>query len=1053
MSPLPSLRTSLACVLIFSLFITGLLTFTPRQSHASNNSLRHSLTLSANESSDKTALDKTALPAGTVDEATRARVGETLGQLPLSFEENRGQVDTEVKYVSRGSGYTLFLTKTEAVLTLRKAESGKRNEKQARDFVNPQSAIGNPQSAVLRMKLSGANHAPAITGESEMAMRTNYFKGNDPAKWHTDVARYERVRYEQVYPGIDMVYYGQQQQLEYDFEVAPGANTSQIALEYRGVKRVKVERGTGDLVLKTAGGEVRQHKPVAYQEVGGERREVESRYVIRGQRKVGIEVEEYDHTKRLVIDPVLSYSTYLGGDNGDEGRNIAVDPSGNVYVTGFIDSTDFPKRNEHTADQGGTDAFMTKLNPNLSGAASLRYSTYLGGSNRDLGLGIAADASGHAYVTGYTYSNDFPTLNEYQTYQEGGADAFITKLDTKASGAASLLYSTYLGGTNKNVTYGDVGWNIAVDSSGIAYVTGYSESSDFPVRHQYQTYQGGGADAFVAKLDTNASGAASLLYSTYLGGIDLDIGQGIAIDSSGIAYVTGFLYSTNFPTLNPFQTHLGGGYDTFVAKLDTNASGAASLLYSTYLGGYGDDYSFGIAVDASGGNVYVTGYTGSANFPTRNQYQTYRGNGDAFVTKLDTQASGAASLRYSTYLGGHRIDYGWGIAVDASDNAYVVGSTNSADFPTLNQYQTHQVGYDTFVTKLSGAYSISGRVTGDGTTGISGVTVTLGGSQSGTVVTDGSGNYSFINLQRGDYTVTPSRSGLTFVPSEQSFTNLQADQTNVNFRAQATISGKVTLGTADGAGAHGVTITLTDGEGFTPRTTTTASDGTYSFTGVPTHSNYTLTPSKTSYRFRPPKIILNDVTANRPNQNFVATRTYTISGVVKLGKAELAGVTVKLSSPTPVGFTPRTTTTTSLGAYSFTNVPAGRNYTVTPQKVGYQFTPANRMLTNLSADHPAVNFAVTVYFITGRITRTNTTNGISGVTVTLTSPTPAGYPTRTAQTYVSGNYYFYNLPAGRDYTIKPTKTGLTFTPTTRSITNLSSDIPAGSSTNFTGTGP
>jgi hypothetical protein len=1051
MSPIQNLRTSLARVLIFSLVVIGPINLITQQSHASNNSLLHSLAPSVKESAEKTGPQ-----AETVDEATRARVSEAYGKLPLSFEENRGQVDKGVKYLSRGTGYTLFLTPTEAVLTLRKADGGARHERQAHNLFNPKSAIRTPPpesqpSAVLRMKLRGANPAPAVTGESEMGVRTNYFIGNDPEKWHSDVARFERVRYSRVYPGIDMVYYGQQQQLEYDFEIAPGADARQIALEFAGVKRVKIERKTGELILKTAGGEVRQHKPAAYQEEGGERREVESRYVMQGKRKVGIKVGKYDRARPLVIDPVLSYSTYLGSGGDEWSRGIAVDSSGHAYVTGGTRSIDFPTHNQlQTAPDHYNRGvvFVTKLDTNASGTASLLYSTYLGGSGitgAEEGLGIAVDASGHAYVTGITYSTDFPTFNQYQAFQYN-ADAFVTKLDTNASGTASLLYSTYLGGNGP-----DYGYGIAVDASGIAYVTGWTDSSDFPTLNQFQTDQDY-ADAFVTKLDTNASGTASLLYSTYLGGSgggsrlpSLEYGNGIAVDSSGIAYVTGVTESLDFPTLNQYQTFQGdtdlGIIDAFVTKLDTNASGTASLLYSTYLGGSDEDEGYGIAVDASG-HAYVTGITYSTDFPTFNQYQTAQNSPDAFVTKLDTNASGTASLLYSTYLGGSGDysasggDSGNGIAVDSSGIAYVTGGTDSIDFPLLNQFETDQISHDAFVTKLdtnaSGTASLlySTRLGGSRCDYGIGIAVDSLGNVYVTGVTT-SIDFPTLNPFRG------FRSG-----SSDAFVTKLSDI--------ATISGRVT---SDGSTAiGGVTLTLTNS--YLSLSTTTAGDGNYSFNNLPTMVNYKVKPTLTNYTFTPTSIVLYNVTADQPDTDFIGTlKTYTISGIVKLGTAGLSDVTVTLTSPNPAGFDPRIVTTDSAGAYSLTNVPAGRDYTVTPQKTGYQFTPANRVLTNLSANHTAVNFAVTVYSITGRITRTGTSTAISGVTVTLTSPTPAGYPARTAQTYASGNYYFYNCPAGRDYTIEPTKTGFTFTPTTQSITNLSSDIPAGSSTNFTGTGP
>ena len=673
---------------------------------------------------------KAAPASGTVDEATRARVSQAYNQLPLRFEENRGQVDEQVKYLSRSSASTLYLSSAEAMLVVSRS--------------------------VVRMRLHGANRSPRITGENIMSGRTNYFIGSDPQQWHTDVAQYERVRYAEVYPGIDAIYYGQQQSLEYDFEVAPGADPRRIRLGFKGVRQLKVEAATGDLLLRTASGEIRQHKPVAYQEIDGERREVESRYVIRGQRRVGFQLGSYDRAKRLVIDPVLTYGTYLGGYNqAESGAGIAVDAAGNVYVTGYTNSGLFPLLNQYQTVQGGQDAFVTKLNPNLSGAAALIYSTYLGGSGSDEGKGIAVDSTGNVYVTGTTSSNNFPILNQYQTYQ-GNADAFVAKLNTNLSGAASLVYSTYLGGSSD-----DIGNGIGIDSSGNAYVTGLTSSVTFPTLNQYQVAQGG-QNAFVTKLNPNLSGAASLLYSTYLGGNGNDAGNGIAVDAAGIAYVTGVTGSGDFPTLNQFQTYQGGT-DAFVTKINANLSGAASLIYSTYLGGSYDDVGSGIAADATG-NAYVTGRNGSFNFPTTvdsvhtypwfdvfttklntnisgpaallyslnrsggvgkgiavdssgniyvtgpgdfyglqvvHPYQTSQGDGDAFVMKLNPNLSDYTSFSYITMLGGSRYDYGNAIAVDATGNAYVTGYTASTNFPLFHPYQTYQGGQPAFVARLT----------------------------------------------------------------------------------------------------------------------------------------------------------------------------------------------------------------------------------------------------------------------------------------------------------------------------------------------------------------
>ncbi|HUU05986.1 MAG TPA: SBBP repeat-containing protein [Patescibacteria group bacterium] len=434
----------------------------------------------------------------------------------------------------------------------------------------------------------------------------------------------------------------------------------------------------------------------------------------------------------------LVYSTYLGGNNEDHGFGIAVDSSGNAYVTGNTLSTDFPILNQYQTDQTGWDVFVTKLDTTQSGSASLVYSTYLGGEDEDSGRGIAVDNSGNAYVTGYTTSTNFPTLNPYQTDQVG-SDAFVTKIDTTQSGSASLVYSTYLGGNAYERGYG-----IAADGSGNAYVTGITVSTNFPTLNPYQASLEDEIDAFVTRIDTTQSGSASLVYSTYLGGNNEDRGFGIAVDSSGNAYVTGITFSTNFPTLNPYQTYPDDDdRNAFVTRIDTTQSGSASLVYSTYLGGEGEDYGMGIAVDNSG-KAYVTGETYSTDFPTLNQYQTDQGSADAFVTKIDTTQSGSASLVYSTYLGGNNDERGFGIAVDSSGNAYVTGSMISTDFPTLNQYQTDQGVPDAFIAKIAGvvadiavtktatnltprvgeAFNFTVKVTNNGSAAASGLKVT-----------------------------------------------------------------------------------------------------------------------------------------------------------------------------------------------------------------------------------------------------------------------------------------------------------------------------------------
>jgi Bacterial Ig-like domain (group 3)/Beta-propeller repeat/Dockerin type I domain len=436
---------------------------------------------------------------------------------------------------------------------------------------------------------------------------------------------------------------------------------------------------------------VLEHAPVIYQQVAGAQQPVSGQFVLLGNNEVGVQVGSYDATQPLVIDPVLSYNTYLGGNGDDSGFGIAVNGSGNAYVASYTQSANFPATTGafQTSLGGGYDAYVAKLN--TSGTA-LVYSTYLGGNSNDYGLGIAVDGSGNAYVTGYTQSTNFPTTTgTFQTGYGGSQDAFVTKLNI---GGTALVYSTYLGGNNT-----EQGIDIKVDVSGNTYITGYTQSTNFPTTTG--AFQTNAANSnvkdFVTKLNTNGTG---LVYSTYLGGNNIVYGRGIAVDGSGNAYVTGYTNSTNFPTTTgSFHTSLSGGYDDYVTKL--NASGTG-LVYSTYLGGSGDDGCEGIAVDSSG-NAYLTGFTFSSNIPTTtNAFQTSFGGGsdDGFLTKLN--ASGTALL-YSTYLGGNGADFGKGIAVDGSGNVYVTGPTSSTNFPTTTgAFQTNYGGgNDGFVSKFA----------------------------------------------------------------------------------------------------------------------------------------------------------------------------------------------------------------------------------------------------------------------------------------------------------------------------------------------------------------
>ncbi|HEX5732933.1 MAG TPA: SBBP repeat-containing protein [Blastocatellia bacterium] len=553
-----------------------------------------------------------------LDRATRSRISEAYGKTALSFQANQGQAAPDVRFLARASGYDLFLTQTEAVLTLRIADGTRRNaDSQLANYTPP-----DPQSAYIKIRLVGANPAPALNGLDPAPGASNYFIG--ARNWRTGIPSYRRVRYGDVYPGVDMIYYGNQRDLEYDFKVAPGADPALIKVSFGtkiGRAPVRVD-ADGDLIIDTAAGQIHQMKPFAYQEVEGAKKQIAARYVLRGSI-LSFSLGEHDKNKPLIIDPVLSYSTYLGSFGVDTGWAMAVDSAGAAYIAGQTNSTTFPTTQDALQKSlaGQSDVFVVKLNP---AGTALDYSTYIGGSREDRGFGLALDATGAAYVTGETSSSNFPTKPQAPgpDFMRDFASAFVLKLNPAGN---ALIYSTYLGGLDT-----DTGNAIAVDSEGAAYVAGETSSRDFPLVNPFQSLPGNGfcarpfddvvtfcSNAFVSKL--NPEGTA-LVYSTYLGGSATDSGNGIAVDSEGAAYVTGETASTDFPTTpDAFQnqsggTRTGGGFggDAFVTKLSPSGS---TLVYSTYLGRSGDEKGSGIAVDSEG-NAYIAGTTNSLDFPT-----------------------------------------------------------------------------------------------------------------------------------------------------------------------------------------------------------------------------------------------------------------------------------------------------------------------------------------------------------------------------------------------------------------------------------------------------
>jgi predicted extracellular nuclease len=597
------------------------------------------------------------------------------GELPIAFEPNLGQADTSVRYFSRGPGYSLYLTQASAVLSLRSDASDAR--------------------AVIRMGFDGANAAPRVAGIAPQQARSNYFSGQRVMR---DVAHYGKVGYDALYPAVDLVYYGSQGQLEYDFTVAAGGDPARIALDFSGVQSMHVD-ASGNLVLGTSVGDVVQHAPIAYQLIDGERHAVQASYAIDSRRKVGFRLGAYDHDQALVIDPVLVYSTYHGGTLGDRGYDIAVDSSSNAYVTGRVDSTvGFPVSGAYQAtNKGASDIFVSKFSP----AGALVYSTYIGGAGTDEGAGIAIDGSGNAYVTGRTTSLDFPRVNAFQSSLGGVQDAFLVKLNAAGNG---LVYSTYLGGgTNPGGSSltGEYGFAVAVDASGSAYVTGSAVSTDFPTVNAIQGTGGGTySDAFVSKFSPAGN---ALVYSTYLGGTLHDEGRSIALDSTGAAYVGGFTEASGFPIANARQSVYGGNIDGFLAKLSPAGS---ALVYSTFIGGFGIDQAYGVAVDANG-SAYVAGVTQSANFPVQNSLQAYNRGvagsaGDGFAMQFTAAGNAVA---YATYLGGSSSDSANGVAIDGSGNLYIAGETTSSDFPTVSAIQASNAGTaspsEAFVTKIA----------------------------------------------------------------------------------------------------------------------------------------------------------------------------------------------------------------------------------------------------------------------------------------------------------------------------------------------------------------
>jgi hypothetical protein len=631
------------------------------------------------------------VPAPAYSSNNQAPTIQSLVNMPMAFTKNMGQWPDSILFRADAGGATMWFVRNGIYYQYSRRIERTREAAASANESTPQISTLHEKFAherdsietmLIKAEYVGANPNVEVVGLEEVDYKCNYFIGNQPANWHTDVPNYSAVTLGNIYPGVTATLRGKKGGLEYQL-IGKSADLARVNVEYRGAQSSSMQHD-GTTMLATEFGEWR----------------------FRGILPVSdtAPVEQTSTSSSSSDGLALIYSTYLGGSSGENvgyfyKAGIAVDAAGSAYITGTTNSADFPVQSAfQTSIRGRYDVFVTKLTSSGNG---LIYSTYLGGTHwpepdYDEGLGIAVDAGGSAYITGMTTSMDFPTLNAFQTYPRGNGEAFVVKLNSTGNG---LVYSTYLGGMQTDESDG-----IAVDAGGNAYITGRTISSDFPIQNAFQSaLRSGDYDVFVTKLNAAGNG---LVYSTYLGGASADWARGgIAVDAGGNVYIAGYTESPDFPIQNAFQSALHGFNDAFVTKLNAAGNG---LVYSTYLGGGGSDwspywsiYEVAIAVD-TGGNAYITGSTESADFPTQNAFQSsLRGNEDAFVTKLNAAGNG---LVYSTYLGGMGEDGGSSIAVDAGGNAHVTGYTTSDAFPTQNALQSSLRGDgDAFVTKLNAA--------------------------------------------------------------------------------------------------------------------------------------------------------------------------------------------------------------------------------------------------------------------------------------------------------------------------------------------------------------
>ena len=748
---------------------------------------------------------------------SRLTLNPNFGKIPLYFIPNKGQVNEKAKFYAKTSRYTLWMTKEGLVFDSIKKVEVKAEVEEGIQKTEDGRLKADIDRDVTRLVFLAANKNPRIVPLEITRHKVNYFIGNEPAKWQKGISTSKAVLYKDIYKNIDLKVYGNESQIEYDWIVKPGGNPADICFEYKNVKGTRIDK-KGNLLIKTKFGKLLHKKPVSYQEIGmahnakckansedvgaglracpKERKYVDVTFIKLDKNTYGFKVHEFSRDYELIIDPVVSleYSTYLGGSSNELYTRMCVDKFGQVHLTGYTYSYDFPIKNAYQGSKASSllDAILTKFNSSGSdiifstyfGGSSSEYffgitvanngdiyiagdtfssdlpainsriggkdvfiarfdssgnflaGRYLGGTSEDRNLDIVLDGSNHLWASGFTRSWDFPIVNPYQSTLSGCASVCVSRL---TADLANIVYSTYLGGSGESV-----GWRIAVDNSGYFYVTGHTSSINFPLKNAWQNNHGGGQyDVFLTKFEPDGS---DLIFSTYLGGSGDEYSFGLAVGNSGNIYVGGFTYSNDFPTINPYQENNAGGQDVFISAFNSDGS---RLLYSTYLGGTADDQHGRLVLDSSG-YIYVSGNTCSSNFPTKVPYQsTKKGSDDAFLSILSPEGT---DLIYSTYFGGSGWERCLNIARDGSGNIYLAGETLSWDLPVLNSFQPNSGGdQDFFLARFSIGWNLTVQSTPD-----TGMPITVSPNDKNG---NGDGNTNFTRTYPNGETVTLTAPG------------------------------------------------------------------------------------------------------------------------------------------------------------------------------------------------------------------------------------------------------------------------------------------------------